>query len=67
MQPILITMKHLLGKNADLKEKHLKSRAQKFNLPKTEPPIAASPPILTPASSPTGPPRHVPSNAPATG
>lgn len=29
--------------------------------------MAASPPILTPASRPTGPPRHVPKRAPATG
>ena len=35
--------------------------------PKTDPPIAARPPILTPASKPTGPPKHVPSRAPATG
>ena len=31
------------------------------------PPTAAKPPILTPAKNPTGPPRQVPSIAPAIG
>ena len=36
-------------------------------LPNTDPPIAAKPPIFTPARRPTGPPRQVPNKAPATG
>jgi hypothetical protein len=52
------------GKCADSASKR---RYNYSSSPKTDPPMAASPPILTPASIPTGPPRQVPRSAPATG